>query len=200
MKMKMKKMKKGVLLVNLGSPDSPSRKDVKKYLGEFLMDKKVINIPKIFRSILVKGIILNTRPKKSAKAYSKIWWEEGSPLIVLSNRLKEKVEKKTNFPIELSMRYGNPSIEIGIKNLVKKGVKEILIFPLYPQFAMATTETIIDLSKKIVLEKGDELGMFKTGSTVILLFDKRIDFLQSIKKGKNIRVGNRIGKISSKIL
>ena len=153
MKMKIKKMKKGVLLVNLGSPDSPSPKDVKKYLGEFLMDKKVINIPKIFRSILVKGIILNTRPKKSAKAYSKIWWEEGSPLIVLSNRLKEKVERKTSLPLELSMRYGNPSIEVGIKNLVKKGVNEILIFPLYPQFAMATTETIIDLSKKIVLEK-----------------------------------------------
>ena len=72
---------KGVLMVNLGSPDSPNPKDVKKYLAEFLMDERVIRIPKIFRTLLVKGIILNTRPKKSAKAYKKIWWDEGSPLI-----------------------------------------------------------------------------------------------------------------------
>ena len=78
-----KKMK-GILLVNLGSPDSPNPKDVKKYLGEFLMDERVIDVPKWARTLLVKGIILNTRPKASAKAYQKIWWEEGSPLIVLS--------------------------------------------------------------------------------------------------------------------
>ena len=83
---------KGVLMVNLGSPDSPNPKDVKKYLAEFLMDERVIRIPKIFRTLLVKGIILNTRPKKSAKAYKKIWWDEGSPLIVLSNRLLSKVK------------------------------------------------------------------------------------------------------------
>ena len=76
-------MKKGVLLINLGSPDSPEPKDVKKYLDEFLMDERVIDIPYLLRALLVKGIILNTRPKKSAKAYKKIWWEEGSPLIVL---------------------------------------------------------------------------------------------------------------------
>ena len=76
-------MKKGVLLVNLGSPDSPNPPDVKTYLEEFLMDERVIDAPKWLRTFLVKGIILNTRPKKSAKAYQKIWWEEGSPLIVL---------------------------------------------------------------------------------------------------------------------
>ena len=81
---------KGVLLVNLGSPDSPQPKDVKKYLGEFLMDERVIDVPKFLRTLLVKGIILNTRPKKSAKAYQKIWWDEGSPLIVLSERLQKK--------------------------------------------------------------------------------------------------------------
>jgi len=75
---------KGVLLVNLGSPDSPNPKDVKKYLGEFLMDERVIDVPKWARTLLVKWIILNTRPKASAKAYKKIWWDEGSPLIVLS--------------------------------------------------------------------------------------------------------------------
>ena len=77
---------KGALLINLGSPVSPNPKDVKKYLGEFLMDERVIDLPKALRTFLVKGIILNTRPKKSAKAYKKIWWDEGSPLIVLSKR------------------------------------------------------------------------------------------------------------------
>ncbi|MEM6864779.1 MAG: ferrochelatase, partial [Bacteroidota bacterium] len=76
-------MKKGVLLVNLGSPDSPTAKDVRPYLDEFLMDERVIDVNPILRNILVRGIILNTRPKKSAKAYAKIWWEEGSPLIVI---------------------------------------------------------------------------------------------------------------------
>ena len=94
---------KGVLLVNLGSPDSPEPKDVKKYLGEFLMDERVIDVPKWARTLLVKGIILNTRPKASSKAYKKIWWSEGSPLIVLSERLKEKVQKQVKIPIELSM-------------------------------------------------------------------------------------------------
>ena len=85
-------MKKGVLLVNLGSPDSSSPKDVKRYLGEFLMDPRVIDVPKWARILLVRGIILNTRPKQSAAAYQKIWWEEGSPLIVLSERLQKKVQ------------------------------------------------------------------------------------------------------------
>ena len=81
---------KGVLLVNLGSPDSTSTKDVRKYLDEFLMDERVIDAPKWLRTLLVRGIILNTRPKKSAKAYKKIWWDEGSPLIVLSEILTRK--------------------------------------------------------------------------------------------------------------
>tara|TARA_B100001027_G_scaffold216968_1_gene195647 strand:+ start:6012 stop:7049 length:1038 start_codon:yes stop_codon:yes gene_type:complete len=143
---------KGILLVNLGSPDSPEPNDVKKYLGEFLMDERVIDVPKWARTLLVKGIILNTRPKASAKAYKKIWWDEGSPLIVLSERLKEKVQKKVNIPISLAMRYGSMTIKKGLQELSDKGVTEVLIIPLYPQFAMATTETILvmaeDLQKK----------------------------------------------------
>ena len=87
-------MKKGVLLVNLGSPKSTDPKDVKEYLGEFLMDERVIDVPLWARTLLVKGIILNTRPKKSAEAYSKIWWDEGSPLIIISERFKEKIEAR----------------------------------------------------------------------------------------------------------
>ena len=111
-------MKKGVLLVNLGSPDSPEPKDVKKYLGEFLMDERVIDVPKWARTLLVKGIILNTRPKASAKAYKKIWWDEGSPLIVLSERLQNKIQKISSLPISLAMRYGSMTILNGIKELV----------------------------------------------------------------------------------
>jgi len=143
---------KGVLLVNLGSPDSPEPKDVKKYLGEFLMDERVIDVPKWARTLLVKGIILNTRPKASAKAYKKIWWDEGSPLIVLSERLKEKVQGKIKVPIALSMRYGSMNIKDGIESLIKQGVNQILIFPLYPQFAMATTETILVLANDLQKE------------------------------------------------
>ena len=142
-------MKKGVLLVNLGSPDSPNPPEVKKYLEEFLMDERVIDAPKLLRTLLVKGIIHNTRPKKSAKAYQKIWWEEGSPLIVLSERLQAKVQEKVSVPVALAMRYGNPSIKSGLQALADQGVTDTLIIPLYPQFAMATTETILVLAEEL---------------------------------------------------
>jgi ferrochelatase len=142
-------MKKGVLLVNLGSPDSPEPKDVKKYLGEFLMDERVIDVPLWARNLLVKGIILNTRPKASAAAYKKIWWEEGSPLIVISERLKSAIQKQTSLPVALAMRYGKMTIKKGLQELVDKGVDEVFLIPLYPQFAMATTETILVLAEEI---------------------------------------------------
>jgi len=140
---------KGILLVNLGSPDSPEPKDVKKYLGEFLMDERVIDVPLWARILLVKGIILNTRPKASAAAYKKIWWKEGSPLIVLSERLQKKTQKHVDFPVALAMRYGSMTIKAGLQELVEKGVDEVLLIPLYPQFAMATTETIVVLAEEI---------------------------------------------------
>ena len=144
-----KHMSKGILLVNLGSPDSPEPKDVKRYLGEFLMDERVIDLPVLARTALVKGIILNTRPKASAAAYKKIWWEEGSPLIVLSERLQKKVQKQTEMPVALAMRYGSMTIKKGLQELVDQGVDEVLLFPLYPQFAMATTETITVKAEKL---------------------------------------------------
>lgn len=141
--------KKGALLVNLGSPDSTNPKDVKKYLDEFLMDPRVIDVPFWLRSFIVRGIILNTRPKKSAEAYSKIWWKEGSPLIVLSERLREKVDRQTSVPIALAMRYGSMTIKKGLQELKDQGVTEVLLVPLYPQFAMATTETILVLAEEL---------------------------------------------------
>ena len=142
-------MKKGILMVNLGSPDSPTPKDVKTYLGEFLMDERVIDVPLWARTLLVKGIILNTRPKQSAKAYQKIWWENGSPLIVLSEQLKEKVQEKVDYPVALAMRYGSMTIKKGLQELVDKDVEEVFLIPLYPQFAMATTETILVLAEEV---------------------------------------------------
>lgn len=142
-------MKKGVLLVNLGSPDSFNPKDVKRYLDEFLMDPRVIDLPYWLRSFIVRGIILNTRPKASAEAYKKIWWEEGSPLIVISERLQNKIQQQIEIPIGLAMRYGSMTIKKGLQDLVDKGVEEILLIPLYPQFAMATTETILVLAEEL---------------------------------------------------
>ncbi len=144
--------KKGALLVNLGSPESTDPKDVKKYLDEFLMDSRVIDLPYLLRSFIVRGIVLNTRPKKSAEAYSKIWWDDGSPLIVLSERLRKKVDNQTSVPIALAMRYGSMTIKKGLQELKDQGVTEVLLVPLYPQFAMATTETIMVLAEELRLE------------------------------------------------
>lgn len=140
---------KGVLLVNLGSPDTPSPKDVKKYLDEFLMDKRVIDSNIILRNIIVRGIILNTRPKKSAQAYQKIWWKEGSPLIVLSERFHKKVVQKTDIPVALGMRYGSMSIKKGYEKLQAQGVTEVLLIPLYPHYAMSSFETVEEKAKQV---------------------------------------------------
>ena len=140
---------KGVLLVNLGSPESPTAKDVKPYLDEFLMDKYVIDVPFLLRALLVRGIILQTRPKKSAKAYAKIWWDEGSPLVVISQRMQKKVQQQVNVPVALSMRYGTMTILKGLQELNDKGVTEVLLFPLYPQHAMASTTTIVVLAEEL---------------------------------------------------
>ena len=144
---------KGILLNNLGSPDSTETKDVKKYLGEFLMDERVIDIPYWKRFLLIKGIILNIRPKKSGTAYKKIWWKEGSPLVVISERFTKKVIKKIDIPVELAMRYGSMSMNQGIDNLIKKGVTEIFLAPLYPHYAMSSYETVVTQAEEILSEK-----------------------------------------------
>ncbi|MGV0847923.1 ferrochelatase [Empedobacter falsenii] len=141
--------KKGLLLVNLGSPKSPSVNDVKEYLGEFLMDERVIDYNWILRSLLVKGIILNTRPSKSAVAYKKIWTNDGSPLLVITDKIKNKLQSIIDIPVEIGMRYAEPSIEKGISNLVEKGVDNIVLFPLYPQYAMSTIESVIVKTEEI---------------------------------------------------
>ncbi len=155
---------KGVLLVNLGSPEYPTARGVKPYLDEFLMDKYVIDLPYLLRAFVVRGIIigLRKRPAKSAFAYKKIWWKEGSPLIVLSKRLQEKVQAKQDIPVALAMRYGKPNIKTGLDELHEKGVTDVLVLPLYPQYAMATTLTITELADNLQKEhfKGMKLTHF----------------------------------------
>ncbi|MCW3160054.1 ferrochelatase [Chryseobacterium oryctis] len=143
------KSKKGILLVNLGSPKSTSVPDVKEYLDEFLMDERVIDYRWIFRALLVRGIILRTRPPKSAEAYKTVWTDEGSPLIAITEKIQKKLQKLVDVPVEIGMRYAEPSIETGIRKLVEQGISEIVLFPLYPQYAMSTTETVIEKAEEV---------------------------------------------------
>ena len=154
-------MSKGVLLVNLGSPDSFEVKDIKRYLKEFLMDERVIDYPYWLRYLIVRGIILNVRPPKTSEAYKKIWWDEGSPLIVISKRLTAKVQAQVSVPVVMAMRYGNPSISEGLATLHQQGVTEVLLIPLYPQYAMATSETIEVLAEKLIREHYPQMVLHK---------------------------------------
>lgn len=173
---------KGVLLVNLGSPDSPEPEDVKPYLDEFLMDKYVLDFPWLFRALLVRGIILRKRPEESSHAYKKIWWPEGSPLIVISERVHKKVQEQVKVPVTLAMRYGKPSIETGLRELANKGVDEVLLFPLYPQYAMASTMTIEVLAEEIRAKKFPNMKI--TNAPAFYNNPGYIETLsQSIKKG-----------------
>ncbi|MBA4198669.1 MAG: ferrochelatase [Chitinophaga sp.] len=144
-------MNKGIVLMNLGSPDSTTVKDVRKYLNEFLMDERVIDVPFILRSLLVRGIIVPFRAPKSAHAYQTIWTDEGSPLMVLTKQLQIAVQQKTDIPVEIAMRYGNPSPKVAFDNLVKQNpaVDEVVLFPLYPHYAMSSYETAVEYAKEI---------------------------------------------------
>jgi ferrochelatase len=139
--------KRAVLLVNLGSPDSTAVPDVKRYLSEFLGDERVIDKPEsaFLRSILVNQIIIPKRAKNSAHAYEQVWTKEGSPLVVLSQRVREKLAATlgATTPVYLAMRYGNPSIASIIARIAADGIDELLLFPQYPHYAMSSWETVV---------------------------------------------------------
>lgn len=144
-------MKQSLLFINLGTPESSSVKDVRSYLKEFLTDPYVINIPSVFRYLLVYGIIAPIRGPKSAHAYKKIWHnEKGSPLLYLSNEFLEKFKALEHgfYDVNLAMRYGEPSIKNAIDKINKSGVKSLKLFPLYPQYAESTTRTALDEVRK----------------------------------------------------
>ncbi|WP_143306988.1 ferrochelatase [Chitinophaga vietnamensis] len=145
----------GIVLMNLGSPDSTAVPDVKRYLLEFLMDKKVIDYPWLMRKLLVGGVIVPKRAEKSAEAYKSIWWEEGSPLIVLTKQLQKAVQHDTEMPVAIAMRYGNPSPEAAFNELLAEhpGLKEVILLPLYPHYAMSSYETAAEYAKDIYRKK-----------------------------------------------
>ncbi|MNZ29944.1 Ferrochelatase [compost metagenome] len=148
-----------LLLVNLGSPASTKVEDVRRYLDQFLMDPYVVDLPWPLRRLLV-SLILRKRPAESAHAYASIWWDEGSPLIVLSRRLQEAMRKHwPHGPVELAMRYGEPSIESTLLRLSDDGVREVTFAPLYPQFAESTTTTAIEEARRVIDERGMHLTL-----------------------------------------
>lgn len=142
-------MKKGVLLINLGTPDSPSVKDVRKYLREFLMDEYVIDLPYLSRWFLVNLIIAPLRGPKSAEIYQQLWTDKGSPLLYYGYKVQELLQKKIGdeTPVYLGMRYQNPSINSVLKQIKKDGITDLKVIPLYPQYASSSTKTCIEKVK-----------------------------------------------------
>jgi ferrochelatase len=140
----------GILLVNLGTPDAPTKSAVRRYLAEFLSDPRIVELPRLLWQVILHGIILRTRPKRSANAYASIWTEEGSPLLVISNRQRTALEKRVpsylngKFQVALAMRYGNPSIPEVLQSLRRTNVQRLLVLPLYPQYSATTSASIFD--------------------------------------------------------
>lgn len=140
----------GILLVNLGTPDEPTTRAVRRYLEEFLSDPRVVSIPRFLWMIILHGIVLRIRPKRSAEAYRSVWTEEGSPLLSISQKQKTGIESRLRekFPgkvvVALAMRYGNPSIRQGLEELRMANVQRLLVMPLYPQYSATTTASIFD--------------------------------------------------------
>jgi protoporphyrin/coproporphyrin ferrochelatase len=141
-----------VLLINLGSPDSPSVKDVRKYLSEFLNDPRVIDINPIARFFLVNFIIVPFRAPKSAKIYKELWTKDGSPIIIYGESVKEKLQKElgSDFEVELAMRYQNPGLDEVCARMEKQGYEKIIILPLFPQYASASTGSAIEKAMKLI--------------------------------------------------
>jgi ferrochelatase len=138
--------KTGLILLNLGSPDSYSVADVRRYLSEFLMDERVIDIPLVFRALLVRGIIVPFRAPNSAKAYQSIWSAQGSPLKVITMQFKEELQKQLEMPVSAAMRYGSPTTADAYRDISSgvEGLEEILLAPMYPHYAMSSYETAIE--------------------------------------------------------
>ena len=150
---------RAVLLVNLGSPDSTSVKDVRTYLGEFLMDGRVLDAPYPVRWAIVHLTILPRRPAKSAEAYEKIWTPEGSPLVATSRKVQKTLQACTGARVELAMRYRNPSILDAIYKLRDEAVDEVLLIPLFPHYAMSSYETAVERVREVMVEVAPHMSL-----------------------------------------
>lgn len=146
--------KRAVLLSNLGSPDKPETKEVRSYLNQFLMDPYVIQLPWPLRRLIVSLFVLPRRPKSSAKAYQSVWTAEGSPLLDLSEKLKQALQKNLDIPVAMAMRYGSPSIESQLLELAAKpGIEDILFIPMYPHYAESTVTTSIKEARRVIKKR-----------------------------------------------
>lgn len=145
---------KGLLLTNLGSPDTTEVKDVQRYLNEFLMDSRVIDFPAAFRFLLMRCLVVPRRAPKSAAAYRKIWTKEGSPLIVLTGKLKDALARKLQVPVAMSMRYQNPKPQDALRQLQEQNpdLEELLVLPLYPHYTMSSYDTAVEHIKNAYKE------------------------------------------------
>ncbi len=148
----MSKNKIGVLLINLGTPDSPSVKDVRRYLRQFLNDPRVIDINPVGRFFLVNGIIVPFRAPKSAKIYKQLWTPEGSPLLIYGNKVKAKLQKALpqNYTVELAMRYQNPSLKSVLDKMQQQNYSNIILLPMFPQYASSSTGSAIEEAMRII--------------------------------------------------
>lgn len=153
--------KQGVLLINLGSPDSPSVPDVRKYLREFLMDPCVLDVPWPLRAMIVYGFILPFRPKHSAAAYRQIWTTEGSPLVVTSRNVQRELQRLLGdeYAVELAMRYQSPSIASAITSLQTQGVTNVLVIPLFPHYAMSSYGTAVARAQKLAAKLAPQMQL-----------------------------------------
>jgi ferrochelatase len=148
----------GVLISNLGTPEAPTKQALRPYLKQFLSDKRVIELNPVLWWIILNGIVLNTRPKKSAAAYASIWTDEGSPLMATTKKqaaaVRTHIEQEgLDIEVAIGMRYGKPSLESAVDELMAKGCRRILLFPMYPQYAASTTASTYDAVFKHLLTK-----------------------------------------------
>lgn len=139
-------LKTGVLITNLGTPDAPTAPALRRYLAEFLSDPRVIEIPKLVWQCILHGIILRVRPKKSAEKYKTVWTEKGSPLLIISKQQAAAIQQQlgSSVCVKLGMRYGNPSIATALREFQTLGIRNIIVLPLYPQYASPTTGSTFD--------------------------------------------------------
>ena len=184
----------GLLLANLGSPASPAEEDVRVYLDEFLMDARIIDMPYPLRWLIVKRFILPQRPAQSARAYQRIWWEEGSPLIVLTDRVRARLEARLGMPVVTAMRYGQPSVRAGLEKLlgsIESG-GEIILLPMYPHYAMSTYETLV---LKTLAEMEALLGAKVTGDKTATRWLR-----EAVTRADERTITRRVGEYTLRII
>lgn len=175
----MKHPKTAILLMNVGSPDAPNKTAVKRFLSDFLNDKRVIDLPWLFRTILVNLIIIPFRVKKSTALYKRLWTEKGSPLLYISEELKNKLQAKysNNTKVFVGMRYGNPGYKKAIAEIKKEGFKRLIVLPLYPQHALSTTETSFVAVRKELKKQNLSIDVIEIGQ-----FYKNTEFIEAFAR------------------